>query len=89
MVENDMRRKPGRPRSFDADAVLDEVINVFWELGYEAADTETLSKRTGLTKPSLYNAFARAVEKPIGLIWDWVAWLGTSFNSMVFRSMSI
>ena len=57
MVENDVRRKPGRPRSFDADAVLDEVINVFWELGYEAADTETLSKRTGLTKPSLYNAF--------------------------------
>ena len=42
---------------FDADVVLDKVINVFWELGYEAADTETLSKRTGLTKPSLYNAF--------------------------------
>ena len=30
---------------------------MFWELGYEASDTETLSRRTGLTKPSLYNAF--------------------------------
>ena len=57
MVENSGRRKPGRPRTFDADVVLDAVINVFWELGYEAADTETLSKRSGLTKPSLYNAF--------------------------------
>ena len=37
--------------------MLDKVIDVFWDLGYDAADTETLSKRTGLTKPSLYNAF--------------------------------
>ena len=42
---------------FDPDDVLDKVIEVFWELGYDAADTETLSKRAGLTKPSLYNAF--------------------------------
>ena len=52
-----MKRKPGRPRKFDSDEILDIVINVFWELGYEASDTETLSMRTGLTKPSLYNAF--------------------------------
>ncbi len=57
MVEKDKRRKPGRPRKFDTDNVLDKVIDVFWELGYEASDTETLSRRTGLTKPSLYNAF--------------------------------
>ncbi|WP_421853449.1 TetR/AcrR family transcriptional regulator [Oricola sp.] len=42
---------------FDPDDVLDKVIDVFWELGYDAADTETLSRRAGLTKPSLYNAF--------------------------------
>ena len=57
MVENPKRRGPGRPRTFDSDDVLDKVIDVFWELGYEASDTETLSRRTGLTKPSLYNAF--------------------------------
>lgn len=57
MVENNKKRSPGRPRKFDEDDVLDKVIDVFWELGYEASDTETLSRRTGLTKPSLYNAF--------------------------------
>ena len=57
MVEKAKRRRPGRPRNFDPDHVLDKVIDVFWELGYEASDTETLSRRTGLTKPSLYNAF--------------------------------
>ncbi|WP_370400730.1 TetR/AcrR family transcriptional regulator [Sulfitobacter sp. JB4-11] len=57
MVDKTNPRGRGRPRKFDADVVLDEVINAFWELGYEAADTETLAKRTGLTKPSLYNAF--------------------------------
>lgn len=57
MVENSKKRSPGRPRKFDEDEVLDKVIDVFWELGYEASDTETLAKRTGLTKPSLYNAF--------------------------------
>ncbi len=57
MVEKSERRGRGRPRTFDPDEVLEKVIDVFWELGYDAADTETLSKRTGLTKPSLYNTF--------------------------------
>jgi len=57
MVENKKPRARGRPRQFDPDEVLDVVVDVFWELGYDAADTETLAKRTGLTKPSLYNTF--------------------------------
>lgn len=57
MVQKNEKRGRGRPRKFDPDEVLDKVIDVFWELGYDAADTETLSQRTGLTKPSLYNAF--------------------------------
>ncbi|WP_161599872.1 TetR/AcrR family transcriptional regulator [Roseibium sediminis] len=56
MVEKE-NRKPGRPRTFDKLEALDKVIHVFWELGYDAADTETLSKRTGFSKPSLYKAF--------------------------------
>ncbi len=57
MVDKKNLRGRGRPRKFDTDDVLDKLIDVFWELGYEASDTETLAQRTGLTKPSLYNAF--------------------------------
>ena len=57
MVEKSIFRKRGRPRSFDSDEVLDKIIDVFWEHGYDAADMETLAKCAGLTKPSLYNAF--------------------------------
>lgn len=55
MVEKSKSR--GRPRKFDPAEALDKAVEVFWELGYEAADTETLAKRMGLSKPSLYNAF--------------------------------
>lgn len=57
MVDKSTPRGRGRPRKFNTDDVLDIVIDVFWELGFEASDTETLARRTGLTKPSLYNAF--------------------------------
>ncbi len=50
-------RQAGRPKTFNEQEALDKVIEVFWELGYDAADTETLSKRTGFSKPSLYKAF--------------------------------
>lgn len=62
MVENKTKRGRGRPRNFDPDEVLDKVIDVFWELGYDAADTETLAEQAGLTKPSLYNAFGSKEE---------------------------
>lgn len=57
MVQNNIKRKPGRPRKFDSEKVLDGVLELFWEFGYEATDTDTLCKHTGLSKPSLYNAF--------------------------------
>lgn len=51
------KRIRGRPRQFDLDEALDKAVEVFWELGYEAADTATLSARMGLSKPSIYNTF--------------------------------
>lgn len=36
---------------------MDKIIPVFWELGFDAADTQTLSAKTGFSKPSLYKAF--------------------------------
>jgi TetR/AcrR family transcriptional repressor of nem operon len=46
-----------RPRGFDEQAVLEAASAVFWSKGYEATSTRELVKSTGLTQPSLYNAF--------------------------------
>ncbi|MBU9464676.1 TetR/AcrR family transcriptional regulator [Burkholderia multivorans] len=47
----------GRPREFNEDQVLDAVTDVFWTKGYEGTSTRDLAAVTGLTPPSLYNAF--------------------------------
>lgn len=47
----------GRPRSFDVDEVLDKAMTVFWRHGYEGASLGRLQSATGLTPPSIYNAF--------------------------------
>ncbi len=51
------RRPRGRPRSFDADVVLEKAREVFWNLGYAAASLDDIAAATGLNRPSLYAAF--------------------------------
>ncbi|NKJ50277.1 TetR family transcriptional regulator [Burkholderia sp. SG-MS1] len=46
-----------RPRGFDEHAVLEAASAAFWSKGYEATSTRDLVRSTGLTQPSLYNAF--------------------------------
>jgi TetR/AcrR family transcriptional repressor of nem operon len=46
-----------RPREFDEDAVLEAAMQRFWNNGYEATSMRDLADRTGMTTPSLYNAF--------------------------------
>lgn len=46
-----------RPREFDEERVLEAARDAFWEHGYEGTSTRDLVKYTGLTQPSLYNAF--------------------------------
>ncbi|MFM0646061.1 TetR/AcrR family transcriptional regulator [Paraburkholderia bryophila] len=46
-----------RPRGFDEYEVLEAASAAFWSKGYEATSTRDLAKSTGLTQPSLYNAF--------------------------------
>lgn len=47
----------GRPRSFDAETVLDKAVEVFRAKGYEAASVDDLEKAMGLRRASLYGAF--------------------------------
>ncbi|MDR8396380.1 TetR/AcrR family transcriptional regulator [Paraburkholderia sp. USG1] len=46
-----------RPREFDEHEVLEAASAAFWTKGYVATSTRDLVKSTGLTQPSLYNAF--------------------------------
>ena len=47
----------GRPRSFDEEQVLDQVMFLFWKKGYEATGVADLEQVTGLGRQSLYGAF--------------------------------
>jgi TetR/AcrR family transcriptional regulator, transcriptional repressor for nem operon len=51
-----------RPREFDETAALDAAVECFWRRGYEATSLRDLTTSTGLTAPSLYNAFGDKQE---------------------------
>lgn len=46
-----------RPRSFDKDVVLNQVMVLFWEKGYGATSMMDIQKATGLKPGSLYDCF--------------------------------
>ncbi|NCF37776.1 MAG: TetR family transcriptional regulator [Gammaproteobacteria bacterium] len=46
-----------RPRQFDETLVIESLMNVFWEKGYEATSMQDLVAASGLLKGSLYGAF--------------------------------
>ena len=56
MIEKKTRR-PGRPRGYDTDAVLDRAAEVFWANGFSATSLDDLSAAMGMGRPSIYNAF--------------------------------
>jgi len=56
-VVQNARSRRGRPRSFDADAVLIKARDTFWRAGFQATSLDRLSEATGLKRPSLYGAF--------------------------------
>ncbi len=52
-----LRRKTGRPLSFDRDAALEQAMLTFWRHGYESTSIVDLTTAMGITAPSLYTAF--------------------------------
>jgi TetR/AcrR family transcriptional repressor of nem operon len=46
-----------RPRSFDTDAVIEQLCDYFWEHGYSAASLDDLAQQLGVKRGSLFNAF--------------------------------
>lgn len=46
-----------RPRSFDTDAIIDQLCDYFWEHGYSAASLDELAQQLGVKRGSLFNAF--------------------------------
>ena len=47
----------GGPRSFDAEHVLDNAIELFWANGFNAVTTRSLEAEIGISQSSIYNAF--------------------------------
>ncbi|QAV71417.1 TetR/AcrR family transcriptional regulator [Salinibacterium sp. UTAS2018] len=47
----------GRPRAFDADAVLTQLTDLFWQQGYRHTSLSDIVEASGVHKPSLYRTF--------------------------------
>lgn len=55
--EATVKRRPGRPLSFDREAALHQAMLLFWRHGYEATSINDLTAALQITPPSLYTAF--------------------------------
>jgi TetR/AcrR family transcriptional repressor of nem operon len=51
-----------RPRQFNEQEVLLQIMKLFWKQGYEATSMSDIMRETGLSKSSLYDAFGNKRE---------------------------
>jgi TetR/AcrR family transcriptional repressor of nem operon len=85
VIEGSRETQMARPREFDEDTVLEAAMQRFWNNGYEATSMRDLADRTGMTTPSLYNAFGD--KKAIyGLVLDRYLRLTLETSSAIFGS---
>jgi AcrR family transcriptional regulator len=60
-IENE--RRPGRPRSVEADeAILDAATDVFIECGWDALTIEGVAARAGVGKTTIYRRYASRLD---------------------------
>ena len=50
-------KRRGRPRAYDPERALNQVIECFWKAGYSGTSLDAISEATGMNRPSLYAAF--------------------------------
>lgn len=61
--------RPGRPRSAETDrAVLEAALDLFIEGGVEAVKTETVAKRSGVTRATVYRRYPRREDLVIAAV---------------------
>ncbi|MGQ6475358.1 TetR/AcrR family transcriptional regulator [Serratia sp. IR-2025] len=51
-----------RPRQFNKQEVLLQIMKLFWKQGYESTSLSDIMRETGLSKSSLYDAFGNKRE---------------------------
>ena len=56
------RRGRGRPRQFDEDDVLDALVQLFWDRGFESASLTDIVAAADLNRSSLYKTFGSKDE---------------------------
>jgi AcrR family transcriptional regulator len=76
--------RPGRPRIFNEDKVLDAAMRVFWENGYETTSMANLTDCMGMSAPSLYSAFG-SKQKLFECVVERYKVLHGSFMTDIFR----
>jgi len=54
--------RPGRPREFDRDDVLDAAVDVFWRQGFTGTSMRDLETTLGISQSSIYNSFGSKRE---------------------------
>ncbi len=57
MVQKEEPKRRGRPRSYDPEQALQQIMEAFWRTGYSGTSLDDLSAATGLNRPSIYAAF--------------------------------
>lgn len=75
-----MPARRGRPPTFDRDAVLDRLLFLFWEKGYDGTSQADMVARSEISSSSLYNTFGNKPE-----IFDAVA---ERYNQMSWGNMA-
>jgi len=57
MKHTDPKRSRGRPKTTDAEAVLDVAINAYWQHDPADVSVNAICEMAGISKPSLYREF--------------------------------